>query len=91
MSVTVRIPTPLRKFTAGQGKLQAQAGALKDILATLAGQHEGLGGRLFEGDGTLRTDARIFVGEEDIRSLAGLDTQVADGATIAIIPPIAGA
>ena len=91
MSVTVRIPTPLRKFTSGQGKLVAETGTVGAILAALGTEHEGLQGRLFEADGGLRTDARIFVGEDDIRALAGLETVVPDGQTLAIVPPVAGA
>jgi molybdopterin converting factor small subunit len=91
MPVTVKIPTPMRKFTAGQGKLQASAGTLRDILAALGAAHAGLQGRLFDDAGELRSDARIFVGEDDIRALDGLDTPVADGVTVAIVPPVAGA
>jgi molybdopterin converting factor small subunit len=81
----------MRKFTGGQGKLQTEAGALRDILETLGAQHEGLRGRLFDASGELRPDARIFVGEDDIRALQDLDTPVADGGVVAIVPPVAGA
>lgn len=91
MAVTVRIPSPLRKFTGGQGRLPAEAGTVASILEGLAVAHSELHARLFAEAGALRPEVRVFVGEKDIRNLEDLDTQVAEGQTVALILPVAGA
>lgn len=91
MSVTVRIPGPLRRHTGGQGKLTAQPGRLADVLATAGTEHLALQERLFTADGSLRPEVRVFVAETDIRSLDGLDTVVAAGQTVSLVLPVAGA
>ena len=91
MSVTVRVPGPLRRLTGGQGKLEAEPGPVGSVLATLAATHEGLRARLFEADAQLRSVVRVFVGEADIRTLEGLETPVADGDVLSIVMPVAGA
>lgn len=90
MPVTVRIPSPLRKLTAGQSKIELSPGAISAILYELTVKHPNLQPRLFEGD-ELRPEVRVFIGETDIRNLQGLDTEVLDGQTVAILLPIAGA
>lgn len=91
MPITVRIPGPLRSATGGAGKLTAQAGPLRDILAQLGAAHPGLLPRLFETGEELKPVVRVFVGEEDIRALQGLATVVPEGSTVAIVLPVAGA
>ena len=90
MSVTVRIPSPLRKLVGGQSKLQLPAGTAGALLAALVTAHPDLQPRLFDGD-ALRPEVRVFVGETDIRTLQDLQTTVADGQTLALLLPIAGA
>lgn len=90
MSVIVRIPSPLRKLTAGQSKIEVAAGDLRAILGELVAAHPDLQPRLFGAEG-LKPEVRVFVGETDIRNLQGLQTVVADGQTVAILLPIAGA
>ena len=90
MPVTVRIPSPLRKLTGGQSKIEAAAGTISVILSQLIALHPDLQPRLFAEE-ALRAEVRVFVGETDIRNLQGLDTEVADGQTVAVLLPIAGA
>ena len=90
MSVTVRIPTQLRTLTGGAGELSVDAGTVGEILKKLDADHPGLGDRLFDDAGKLRRFVNVFVAEEDVRFLDGLDTAVADGQTVSIVPAVAG-
>ncbi|MFZ4584765.1 MAG: MoaD/ThiS family protein [Acidimicrobiia bacterium] len=90
MSVTVRIPTQLRELSAGASEVQLDAGTVAELLAGLQTQFPGFGERLFDDSGALRRFVNVFVAEEDIRFLDGLDTAVADGQVLSIIPAVAG-
>ena len=84
------IPTPLRKFTDGQGVFTEEAATVKELLAALASQHPGLKPHLFEDSGSLRSFIRVYVGDEDIQELQGEDTPLATASEVSIIPAIAG-
>ena len=84
------IPTPLRKFTDGQGVFSKDAASVKELLAALAAQHPGLKPHLFEDSGSLRSFIRVYVGDEDIHALQGEDTALQAGDEVSIIPAIAG-
>mgnify|MGYP001995281065 FL=1 len=84
------IPTPLRKFTDGQGVFSEDAASVKELLAALAAQHPGLKPHLFEDSGSLRSFIRVYVGDEDIHALQGEDTALQAGDEVSIIPAIAG-
>lgn len=88
--VTVRIPSPLRALTAGRSALSAHPGTLRAVIDELDGAHPGLKARICEDDGTLRRFVNVFVNEEDIRFLSGLDTAVAAGGRVSILPAVAG-
>lgn len=90
MSVKVKIPTQLRANTGGAGEAEVPAGTVKDVLDALFGQYEELRERLCDEDGTLRRFVNVYVGGEDIRFADGLDTAVADGAEVQILPAVAG-
>jgi len=90
MAVNVRIPTTMRPITGGDKQVQLEAGPLSDVIAALEAQHPGMGERLLDDDGTLRKFVNIFVDDDDVRYLDGLDTQVQDGWTVSIIPAVAG-
>lgn len=91
MSVTVRIPTPLRNLTGGEGKVVVeQAGDLRQIVRALEQQHPGLAERILDEDGELRRFVNVFVRDEDVRFQDGLDTEVADGDVVSIVPAVAG-
>jgi molybdopterin converting factor small subunit len=88
--VTVRIPAPLRAQTGGQAELTAAPGTVRAVLDEVVARHPGLGERLFAPDGRLHRFVNVFVGEEDVRDVRGLDTAAADGEVVTIVPAVAG-
>ncbi len=90
MSVTVRIPTQLRALTGGTGEVQVEAASVSDALAALEAAYPGIAERLIDDDGRLRRFVNVFLADEDIRFLDGLDTKVGDGQTISVVPAVAG-
>ena len=90
MSATVRIPTQLRPLTAGAGEVKAAGSTVREVLAALETDHPGIAARVLDDRGELRRFVNLFVAEEDVRFLEGLDTPVADGTTVSILPAVAG-
>ncbi len=90
MSVTVRIPTPLRGLTGGQGEVKASAASVAELIEALEGQYTGLRARLCDDQGQLRRFINIYVNEEDIRFLQGAQTPLKAGDQVSIVPAIAG-
>jgi sulfur-carrier protein len=90
MSVTVRIPTQLRELTGGAAEVDAEGATVADVLKDLEAKHAGFSERLFNEKGELRRFVNVFVADEDIRFLDGVDTDVADGSTVSIVPAVAG-
>jgi molybdopterin converting factor small subunit len=90
MSVVVRIPTQLRVFTGGEPSIQSSGDSVREVLTGLAGAHPGLGERVFDDEGTIRRFVNIYLDDEDIRFLDGLDTSVLGAVQISIIPAVAG-
>ena len=89
-SVTIRIPTPLRSFTAGADEVACEGATVGELLQQLGDRYEGIAERILGDDGGLRPFVNVFLGSEDIRHLEGLDTPVEDGAVLSIIPAVAG-
>ena len=90
MAVTVRIPTQLRELSGGAAELSAQAGTVNEVLAQLDAAHPGFAERLFDDGGALRRFVNVFVADEDIRFLDGVETAVAPGQVVSIVPAVAG-
>lgn len=90
MSVTVRIPTTFRTLTAGEAKVQVEGSTLAEVLDALEAKHEGFRSRIFNDDGGLHRFVNLFVADEDVRYLQGLETPVADGTEVTIQPAVAG-
>jgi molybdopterin synthase sulfur carrier subunit len=90
MSVSVRIPTTLRTLTAGKSEVSLEGSSVRDVLAGLDQAHPGFADRLLDDDGNLRRFVNVFVADDDIRFLEGLDTPVPDGSEVSIIPAVAG-
>ena len=90
MSVTVRIPAQLRTLTGGAGELTLAGSTVAEVLKDLDASHPGFADRLFDESGDLRRFVNIFLADEDVRFLQGLDTSVADGQTLSIVPAVAG-
>lgn len=89
MDVTVRIPTPLRSLTGGEEAVKISGATVRDVIDGLEKAHPGMKDRLLDDKG-VRRFVNIYVGEEDIRFLDGLDTELANGQEISIVPAIAG-
>jgi molybdopterin synthase sulfur carrier subunit len=88
--IKVRIPTPLRPLTKGQGEVEAKAASIDDMIGALDATYPGLKDRLCDDKGELRRFVNIYVNEEDIRFLKGKDTSLKDGDEVSIVPAIAG-
>ncbi|MGQ0694284.1 MAG: MoaD/ThiS family protein [Nitrospiraceae bacterium] len=88
--IKVRIPTPLRPLTKGQGEVEAKAGSVWEMIEALNHAHPGIKDRLCDETGELRRFVNIYINEEDIRFLNGKETSLKDGDEVSIIPAIAG-
>lgn len=90
MAVTIVIPTPLRQFAGGQSEVEVAGATVGEALDNLTATHGELKKHLYADGGTLRNFVNVYVGDEDIRELDGLDTELKDGSEILIVPSIAG-
>jgi molybdopterin synthase sulfur carrier subunit len=92
MSTKIKIPTPLRRHTNGQATVVVNGGAtsVRGTLDTLTAEYPTIGERLFDGQGQVKSHINIFLNNEDIRFLNGLETNVADGDTVVLLPALAG-
>lgn len=90
MSATVRIPTILRSYTGGANEVQADGGTVTELLASLESGYPGIRGRIVDDTGALRRFVNVYVGDDDVRFIGGLEAEVADGAKVSIIPAVAG-
>lgn len=89
MSVTVSIPTILRTHTGGEKRVSAAGSTLAAVIDDLEANYSGLKERLIA-DGKLHRFVNVYVDDEDVRFSGGLATEVADGATVTILPAVAG-
>lgn len=90
MNLTVRIPTTLRSLTAGESKVETTGSTVKEALGNLEAVYPGFSERILEEDGSLRRFVNIFLADDDIRFLQGLDTPIVPGSTLSIVPAVAG-
>jgi molybdopterin synthase sulfur carrier subunit len=90
MAVTIRIPTQLRVLAGGDSEVSVDAATVSDALKALDAQHSGFSERLFDDKGELRRFVNVFVADEDIRFMQGVDTPLDDGSVVSIIPAVAG-
>jgi molybdopterin converting factor small subunit len=89
MAVTVRIPTPLRSLTKGEETVAAEGSTVRAVIDNLESHHPGLRERLLDEKG-IRRFVNLYLGDEDVRFLDGLDTALKSGDELSIIPAIAG-
>jgi len=89
MSVLVRIPTPLRPLTQGHAEVRGDGRSIRELIENLEGRYHGLKERLCEGQ-SVRRFINIYVNEEDIRFLQGMETPLEPGDQVSIVPAIAG-
>jgi molybdopterin converting factor small subunit len=90
MTVSVRIPTTLRTLTAGQSEVKLEGTTVREVIASLEEAHPGFAARLLDDEGNLVRFVNVFVADDDVRFLSGLDTPVPEGETVSIIPAVAG-
>ena len=88
--VTIRIPTTLRTLTGGSSSVEVEGATIGEVLANLDAAHPGFKDRLFDENGGLRRFVNVFLADDDVRYLDGVDTAVTDGAEVSIIPAVAG-
>jgi adenylyltransferase/sulfurtransferase len=86
----LRIPTPLRAYTNGQSDVTVNGSNISEALADLTTQYPTLKPHLFNDGGDLRPFVNLFVGENNIKDLQGVNTPIKDGEKIMLIPSIAG-
>ena len=89
VEVTVRIPTPLRTLTGGADEVKASGATVALVIEDLEARHPGVKDRLLDEKG-VRRFINVFVGDEDIRFLEGLKTELKGGEVVSIVPAIAG-
>lgn len=89
MAIKVRIPTPLRTLTGGAESVDVPGKTVRELIENLESSHAGMKERLMDDKG-VRRFVNLYVGEEDIRFLDGLDTELKDGDEVSIVPAIAG-
>jgi len=90
MSVSVVIPTPLRQYSGGQKSVEVTGATVGQALDALTTAHPDLKRHLFSEDGKLRSFVNVYLGDEDVRFLKQDETPLTDGATLSIVPSVAG-
>lgn len=90
MPVEVRIPAVLRTHVGGAKAVEAPAGVLREVLSDLARRYPEMGRQVLDEDGTLHRFVNLYLNDEDVRYLDSLDTKVADGDVVSILPAVAG-
>jgi molybdopterin synthase sulfur carrier subunit len=90
MSILVRIPTPLRKLTGGEGEVRVEGKNIREAIDNLESNYKGIKERICDENGNIRRFVNIYLNDEDIRFLNNLDTEIKDGDSVSIVPAIAG-
>jgi molybdopterin converting factor small subunit len=89
MAIEVRIPTILRSYTDGAKAVEGSGATLDELFADLDARHPGLRARLVDGE-ELRRFVNVYLNDEDVRFLGGLQAKVADGDSVTVLPAVAG-
>ncbi len=87
---SVFIPSPLRRYTAGQSKVQVSGGTIGELIENLERQYPGVKSRLCDESGQIKRYVNVFVNDEEIHALQGANTRLADKDEITIVPAMAG-
>ena len=87
---TVRIPSPLRRYTNSQSKVETNGGNVGELLNNLEAQYPGIKSKLCDENGNIKRYVNVFVNDEEIRTLQGSETPVTDRDEVSIIPAMAG-
>lgn len=86
----MRLPSQLRSLVGGAGEIPVEATTVREAIWAVEEDHPGLAGRVLDDDGSLRRFVNVFVADEDVRFLDGLDTVVKPGETVSLVPAVAG-
>jgi sulfur-carrier protein len=89
MAIEVSIPTILRQYTGGEKTVAGKGDTLAELLSDLDARHPGLAGRIRD-DGGLRRFVNVYVNDEDVRFIGGLETPLSDGDNVTVLPAVAG-
>lgn len=87
---TIRIPSPLRRYTGGQSKVESTGANILELIDNLEAQHPGVKSRLCDDSGQIKRYVNVFVNGEEIRTLQGSETPVSEKDEISIVPAMAG-
>ena len=87
---SIRIPTPLRTYAEGQTEIALEGGTVGEVMDGLVSRYPTLRPHLFNGEGQLRPFVNLFLNENNVKDLQGLNTPLADGDRLLLIPSIAG-
>jgi molybdopterin synthase sulfur carrier subunit len=87
---TIKIPPVLRSSVGGEKEVDASGSSVGEVLRSLADQHPATESQLFSEDGELNRYVNVYLNDEDVRVLDGLDTDVSEGDTVVILPAVAG-
>ena len=90
MAVEVRLPTVLRTHAAGSSVVTVDGATIGEVLAKLVAEYPAMAGQVVQADGSLHKFVNIYLNDDDVRYLDGVDTPVPDGAEISILPAVAG-
>jgi len=90
MSAAVRIPTILRNYTQGQAEVMVEGGTVREVLSNLDVRYPGITARVIDDQGNVRRFVNVYLDDDDVRFLDGLDTPVSTDAQLSIIPAVAG-
>jgi molybdopterin synthase sulfur carrier subunit len=86
----VRIPSPLRRYTDGQSKVETNGATIQELIDNLEAQHPGVKSRLCDENGQIKRYVNVFVNDEEIRTLQGVETPITEKDEVSIIPAMAG-
>jgi len=90
MAIEVRVPTVLRKHTDGEKAVSGEGATVRELVDDLASRYPGLRDALLGQDGQLNRYVQTYVNDEDVRFLGGIETPLADGDQVSILPAVAG-
>lgn len=90
MAVEVKLPTVLRPLAGGEASVEADGATVGDVFRDLVDRYPGLDGQLVGDDGGVHKFVNVYRDDEDIRYLDQLDTELADGDVLSILPAVAG-
>lgn len=90
MAIDVRVPTVLRKHTDGERRVSGEGDDLRELLDDLGTRHDGLRTALVADDGSLHRFINVYVNDEDVRFIKGINTPLSEGDVVSILPAVAG-